>query len=190
MDNSIRTFAILGVVALAFTPTTSTASRLPPDLCEEPVLKVDGSPYQDSTGLELSRWCEPRVDPPAWDGSVCCVVTDEANCVPPTSRGTCAAGMQFRCEYGEVVGDGVACYQKGPDACELGACLDVENPNGMTVFEGNNFICCEELNDELDCSFAGSLEPDELPEFDCGGFLAICNHGMTNADGGITCLEW
>jgi len=81
MDNSIRTFAILGMAALAFTPTTSTASQLPPDLCAEPVLKVDGSPYQDSTGLELSRWCAPRVDPPVWDGAACCVVTDEANCV-------------------------------------------------------------------------------------------------------------
>jgi len=187
MANSTRSLTLLALLTL--TPTSSLASP-PPDLCAEPVLKADGSPYQDSTGFELSRWCEPRIDPPVWDGPACCVVTDEANCVPPTSRGTCTVGMQFWCEHGELVGDGLACYQQGPDACALGACSDIENPNGTTMFEGNNWVCCEELNDALECVWATWTETGELPNADCGGWLAICDYGMTNIDGTVTCLGW
>ena len=186
MEQSIPT--ILIAAALALTPALTLAS--PPDLCAERVRAADGSTYHDVTGFEISRWCEPHTDPPVWAAPLCCVVTDEANCVAPTPGSRCHTGMMFWCEYGERVGDGVACYQPAPDACEMGFCSEVENPNGMTVFEDTVWLCCDNIADELECIFATTTGIGELPQNNsCGGFLAACEWGVSNLDGTVECFD-
>ena len=97
--------------------------------------------------------------------------------------------MKFWCEYGKNDGDRVACYQTGRGACESGFCSEIENPNGMTVFEDTVWLCCHELDDDLTCVFATMTEVGELPEnTSCGGFLAACSWGVTNLDGTVDCL--
>ena len=189
MDTSI---GMIITTAALLRPCIAHASppspRLPPDLCAEPVRLADGSVYTDTTGFWLSRWCEPHTDPPVWAADVCCVITDEVSCAPTTSRGTCASGMQFWCEYGEQIGEGVTCYQPGRDACASGFCGDIENPNGMTVFVGTIWVCCTELNDDITCVHHQYIEDYGYPDGStCGGFLAACNWGATNLDGTVDC---
>lgn len=184
MDNTINRLGLLSTAALLLLSPAS-AGAAPPDLCDELVVNAAGEVYRDSTGASISRWCEPRTDPPAWDAPVCCVVTDEANCVPTNSRGRCDVGMAFWCDYGERVDDGVACYQPGPSACDVGGCMDIENPNGMEVFHAAIWLCCTEHSaDDIECSHAGM---GDSPNMSCGGFLAICNWGVTNQDGTVEC---
>ena len=185
MDKPSRSFILLCVAAVAaFTP--SSASAAPPDLCEDPVLTVDGGVYEDTAGVTISRWCEPHTVPPPWGGEVCCTITDEADCMPPSSAGRCATGMKFTCEYGEQIGDGVVCYQPGPSACDLGACTDVHNPNAPQLAD-TIWICCVGNAMDLSCTHAGMTEDDTPPDSDCGGFLAMCDWGATNLDGTVDC---
>ena len=187
MNNQLTILSTLLVGALVVVPARATAA--PPDLCDEVVLTADGSPYEDSTGQRVSRWCEPHVDPPVWNSSMCCAVGDEADCVPTNSRGSCSVGMKFWCDYGEQVGEGVACYQPAPSACDLGACLEVENPNGMSVFTDAIWLCCEDYGADVECVHAGMTDWGEYPDSDCGGFLAMCDWGVTNADGTVDCFN-
>ena len=183
MDVRTRSLVLLAGAALLLSSTPAEAA--PPDLCDELVLNASGDVYRDVTGMGISRWCEPHTDPPAWDAPVCCVVTDEANCTPANSRGRCDAGMAFWCDYGEQVGDGVACYQPAPSACEAGFCPEIENPNGMTVFYESIWVCCQDTGWwDVECTPAG-VGSD--PELGCGGYLTSCNWGATNADGTVDC---
>lgn len=182
------TLNLANLIATVTILVSTRAEAAPPDLCEEPVLTVDGSVYQDSTGLTLSRWCEPHTDPPLWDGKVCCSLTDGVHCQAPTATGGCATGKAFHCEYGEAVGDDVVCYQPGPWACDLGLCGSYDSTN-PEIFAATIWGCCVEkgIND-LICTFAGVTNNGEPPASPCGGFLAICNWGQTNLDGSITCF--
>ena len=183
---------ILSALLAALILLPAQVSAAPPNLCDEPVLNSSGLPYMDVTGLTISRWCEPHVEPPAWNAAVCCVVTDEANCVA-TVNGRCRTGMMFWCDHGERIGDGVACYQHAPDLCDMGSCSEIYNPDGMEVFEGTVWSCCEELANGLSCTFAEMTDvgdvPSESSEESCGGFLAACVWGVTNPDGTISCFD-
>ena len=181
---SLSLSSLLTFAALVLLPVNADAA---PDLCDELALNTAGAPYTDTTGVGISRWCEPRTDPPAWAAPVCCAITDEANCTPATSRGECRTGMKFWCDYGEQIGDGVACYQPGPGACESGFCSEIENPNGMTVFHDHIWLCCYDLGNDVSCAHAGVTGNTGSPEGECGGFFVICNWGASNADGTVDC---
>ena len=158
----------------------------PPDLCEEVVYNDLGQPYQDSIGQTISKWCDPHTNPPVWNGDVCCVVMDEANCVAPDENGRCSLGMKFSCQYGEQIGDGVACYQHAPSACAMGFCSDY-TPGG-SPFEDTSWLCCYDKGDDVDCFYAGEGKDDTPPAVVCTGFLAGCNYGQSMADGTVDCL--
>jgi hypothetical protein len=178
---------VVGAV-LAWLPSSSQAS--PPDLCEDVVLGPTGEPYTDSQGVTISKWCEPHIDPPVWGGDVCCVVTDEANCIPPDPVGRCSIGMKFTCEYGEQVGEGVACYQPAPWVCELGFCSNEYNHEEPT-WSSTSWVCCH-TNDGINgyCEYAGETYGGDQPPAGvvCDGILGACNWGQTNEDGTVTCL--
>lgn len=172
MDNTVKRLGLLSAAALLLL-SPAPADAAPPDLCDELILNATGEVYRDSTGAGISRWCEPRTDPPTWDAPVCCVVTDEANCVPTNSRGRCDAGMAFWCDYGERIGDGVACYQPLPSACDFGGCL--EPPAGVPL-EQSTPLCC----------MAGGCWALDFEEY-CGGWFSFCEAPYTKEDGTVGC---
>jgi hypothetical protein len=184
MYKQSRDFATLIVAALAAI-TPAFANAAPPDLCDDPVLTVDGDVYEDSTGKTISRWCEPHTDPPTWGGPACCTITDEAYCEPATLAGRCRTGMKFTCDYGEQIGDEIVCYQPGPGMCDLGFCGDYDS--SQPDFVVSIWGCCIEAVNDLICTFAGETNNGNPPDTDCGGFFAICNWGQTNLDGTIDC---
>lgn len=187
MDNPIRVVAKLIVTTLlVLIPAEGHAA--PPDLCDEPVRTVDGGLYEDSTGLTISRWCEPHTDPPVWGRSVCCSITDEAYCEPATTAGRCMTGTtRFGCEFGEQIGEQVVCYQPGPGACEQGFCIDYER-GGPEVFVATIWECCVPIVNDVVCHFAGSTNNGAPPDTDCGGFFSICQWGQSNLDGTTSCF--
>lgn len=186
MDKPARSFAILIVVALAtYTPTNANAA--PPDLCDDPVLTVDGDLYEDITGLTISRWCEPNTDPPVWDAPVCCLTEGEGRCVPLPTTGRCEIGTLFTCDYGEQIGDRVTCYQPGPSACDLGFCAEYDS-SAPQVWASSTWACCLDIVSDIICTYAGESSNGEPPNSDCGGFMSVCNWGQSNLDGTITCF--
>ena len=174
MDKTINRFGLLSTAALLLL-SPAPADAAPPDLCDELILNATGEVYRDSTGAGISRWCEPHTDPPAWDAPVCCVVTDEANCVPTNSRGRCDAGMAFWCDYGERIGDGVACYQPLPSACELIDCIAPPEP------------ATQELSTPL-CCFAGGCYELDFEE-SCDGLFMMCHTPVSNENGSTGCAD-
>lgn len=176
---------ILSILLTSLAPITAAAA--PPDLCGERVSTVDGGLYEDANGRDISRWCTPHADPPRWDAPVCCVVGEEADCVPTTPRGACSLGMKFWCEYGEQLGEGVACYEPAPSVCAMGLCLELDDPDATVVFDGAIWLCCQDYGADAECVHAGMTEWGEYPESDCGGFLAMCDWGVTNQDGTVDC---
>jgi len=162
---------------------------LPTDLCEEPVLSADGSPYIDSDGTTLSRFCEPRVDPPVLDLDVYCSIGTTASCTLPSTVGRCSAGMKFWCEYGLITGSGksatVECYQPGPSTCSLGVCLPgPEYLGNGTVFEDSSWLCCT----DDDCFYAGESGATPPADSYWPWNYTICSWGATNEDGTVDCL--
>ena len=186
MDNQTPCFATLIVVALAICSPID-ANAAPPDLCDEPVLTVDGDVYEDVTGLTISRWCEPHTDPPEWGAPVCCTVKGDVECVPMPTTGRCKIGAPFTCDYGEQIGERVACYQPGPSACEIGLCAEYEW-DFPQIWAATLWVCCTGIVSDLLCNFAGETNNGEPPDSDCGGYIAICNWGQSNLDGTVTCF--
>ncbi len=156
----------------------------PPDLCEEPVHSVTGEVYMDLFGQTISRFCKPRIDPPVLDREVCCSIGASASCKLPNSVGRCTSGMKFWCEFGEVIGSSVACYQDGPDACEQGFCNGFDDGGGGAIFATTSWICC---SDEGECVYVGEGGPTPPTDASCVGGFVMCSQGSTNEDGTVNC---
>lgn len=177
---------LLAVLVLA--PAAHATDPIVPDLCAEPVRAANGEPYTDDYGQTISRFCDPRIDPPVLDKEVCCSIGTTASCKLPDSVGRCKTGMKFWCEYGQwfATTRAVECYQDGPDACEAGLCQPVESYTGTgTIFDDSSWLCCD--LDALVCEYVGEggAEP---PSVTCAGTLTTCNWGATNEDGTVSCL--
>jgi hypothetical protein len=179
--------ALFAGLASASEPT----APLPTDLCEEPVLSANGAPYVDEDGDTISRFCEPRVNPPVLDRDVCCSIGTTATCKLPTAVGRCMTGMKFWCEYGTITGSGstatVECFQPGPSMCALAECLP--GPGYITygtVFEDSSWVCCPAGDD---CYYVGESADGPPAGSSCAGSFAICNWGATADDGGVECVN-
>jgi len=183
-----NTITIVGaLVALFILPIAHAGEPtvpLAPDLCEEPVLSVTGEVYSDQQGKTISRFCDPRVNPPVLDREVCCSIGIAASCKFPTSVGRCTSGMKFWCEYGEQIGSAVVCYQDGPDACDQGYCNGYDDGSPVYIFESTSWICC---NDEGDCTYVGEGGMTPPAGASCAGSLTMCSQGSTNEDGTVNC---
>ncbi|MFV8750255.1 hypothetical protein ACNOYE_06865 [Nannocystaceae bacterium ST9] len=180
---------MLFVAPLLISPPTRAEGPDSPDLCAERVLDVTGEVFSDSVGQTISRFCKPRVDPPILDRDVCCVIGDSARCKLPNAEGRCTSGMKFWCEYGEIDGSTVDCFQDGPDACEQGHCSSPDEIDANThLFADSSWICCNDAGDE--CVYVGeggaTPPPDALACY--SGNITICSWGATNEDGTVDCL--
>ncbi len=184
----VRTFSVLALLALLVVPSAHANDPQPPDLCAEPVRAADGSPYADTHGQIVSRFCDPRIDPPVLDKDVCCSISDTASCKLPDAVGRCTSGMKFWCEYGAPIGSGrIECYQDGPSACAAGFC---QSPGSYTgpgeIFDDSSWVCCSNTEDE--CVYVGESGAQPPPGVTCAGTLTICSWGATNEDGTVDCL--
>ncbi len=181
---------ILGFALLVLAPAARATDPTAPDLCADPVLAANGAPYKDNYGQTISRFCDPRVDPPVLDHDVCCSIGTTASCELPDSVGRCKTGMKFWCEYGEstnTVG-GVECFQGGPDACGAGFCQPAGSYTGSgKVFDDSSWICCSIEYEE--CVYVGESGDNPPPGISCAGELTVCSWGETNEDGTVSCLD-
>ena len=182
-----NTITIVGaLVALFILPTAHAGEPtvpLAPDLCEEPVLSVTGEVYSDQQGKTISRFCDPRVNPPVLDREVCCSIGTAASCKFPTSVGRCTSGMKFWCEYGEQIGSAAVCYQDGPNMCDLGLC-STDYVDGSTPFYETSWVCCDE---DGNCTYVGESGMTPPAGASCNGGFAMCSQGSTNEDGTVNC---
>ena len=174
---------IMALFTLPAAHAEDPAAPLPPDLCEEPVLAVTGEVYMDQQGSTISRFCKPRIDPPVLDREVCCSIGTSASCKLPNSVGRCTSGMKFWCEFGEMIGSGVACYQDGPGMCEQGFCT-AEYVGGGTPFSETSWVCC---SDEGECVYVGESGMTPPAGASCVGSFTMCSDGSTNEDGTVNC---
>lgn len=161
-----------------------------PDLCAERWTNASGEPIEDASGMSISVFCEPAIDPPLLRAEVCCVIDQDASCSLPDANERCAKGMKFWCEHGELVGDEVTCQQPGPDACALGACSasDIDTPN-TTMLEDTSWLCCNDAFDECVhvADGPGPFPPEEA-EACFTGNIVVCTWGATNLDGTVDCF--
>ena len=183
---------MFSIALLAVASSAHAADPIAPDLCAEPVRTVTGEVYSDNEGQTISRFCDPRIDPPVLDADVCCSIGDTASCRFPDQNGRCAKGMKFWCEYGESSGsiDAVECYQRGPSTCTEGHCKPGSSYTGHgAIFDDSSWVCCVGEGDEDDeCVYVGESGGDPPPGVSCAGTLTICSWGATNEDGTVDCL--
>ncbi len=167
------------------TLVTASAASAPamPDLCAEPVKAKGGKVYADLHGQTISRYCDPKVDPPDLDRHVCCTIGADATCTLPDAQGNCKTGKLFWCEHGKISGQSVECYQSGPGTCEKGYCKDVK-PTAKT-FDESSWVCCTE--DGTECTYVGEGGDAPPPASSCNGELTICNWGSLNDDNTVNC---
>ncbi|PRQ04296.1 hypothetical protein ENSA5_09450 [Enhygromyxa salina] len=167
-------------ISIILTTLLSTFATNDPNLCDFVYRDVDGSPYTDTVGQTLARYCEWRgPDAPVYDASVCCELEDDAAaCRPVDAAESCVAGERYYCEYGEpVAGGGVACYQPFPSMCDAGLC--VRAPEGL-VGLAHYVVCC------APGGVCYSVEPGHAS--DCNGDFMACSYGFTNDDGTVECF--
>jgi hypothetical protein len=154
-----------------------------PNLCDIVYTDAAGSPYTDSAGRSLARYCEwTGPDAPVWDADVCCDIDEDgAACTVPDAVGRCRVGERYFCEYGAALSSGVVCYQPFPSMCDEGLCLEAPDvpPPGQAI---------------LACCGAGGgcqLLPEELI-LSChenGGTFLSCENGIENANGTVDCWD-
>ncbi|NJK32842.1 MAG: hypothetical protein HC927_10780 [Deltaproteobacteria bacterium] len=182
------TTRLITLACLLIAAPAHASEPLPPDLCAEPVRGPTGDPYVDLHGQTVSRFCDPRVDPPVLDEEVCCSIGALASCKRPDAVGRCTSGMKFWCEHGEAVGGKIECYQDGPSACDLGVCKPAGSYIGNgSIFDDSSWVCCDE--DAYECVYVGESGPKPPPDIVCEGSLTICNWGALNEDGTVDCLN-
>jgi hypothetical protein len=189
--HKLSTLVLFSTALFAGFANASEPSAPPPaDLCEEPVLAANGAPYVDQDGDTISRFCIARVDPPVLDREVCCTIGTTASCKLPTSVGRCSSGMKFWCEYGEISGSMVTCFQPGTSMCSLAECLPgPEYISSGNVFEDSSWVCCPN-GVSGGCFYVGESGTGEPPEgAECGGSFTICNWGATAEDGTVECVN-
>ncbi|NJK33067.1 MAG: hypothetical protein HC927_12020 [Deltaproteobacteria bacterium] len=144
-----------------------------------------GEAYVDKHGQTISRFCDPRVDPPVLDAEVCCSIGAVATCTLPDAVGRCTSGMKFWCEHGAAVAGGIECYQDGPSSCAAGFCKLSESYTGDgSVFEDSSWICCT----HTECTYVGESGSEPPEGAVCNGVLTVCSGGAMNEDGTVDCL--
>ena len=182
-------FIPLVLAVLVFAPAARATDPIAPDLCAEPVRAANGEPYTDDYGQTISRFCEPRIEPPVLDKEVCCSIGTTASCKLPDAAGRCSSGMKFWCEYGQLTGStgAVECYQDGPDTCAAGHCKPANDYTGDgAIFNDASWVCCNFETEE--CVYIGESGTEPPPGINCAGDLTTCNWGATNEDGTVDCL--
>lgn len=154
-----------------------------PNLCDIVYTDAAGSPYTDTTGQSLARYCKwtgPQA--PVWDANICCDIDEDgATCAVPDTTGRCGVGEKVYCEYGARVAGGVICYQPLPGMCDAGLCLEVAEvpPPGLAM------LAC--------CGAGGACQP--LSEdlivacLENGGTFLSCENGVENIDGTMECWD-
>ncbi len=182
MYTNTRIVVMGALLALAFIPSAHATDPTPPDLCVEPLRGVTGEAYVDLQGDFVSRFCDPRINPPVLDLEVCCSIGETASCKLPDAVGRCSTGMKFWCEYGVVAGTTVACFQPGPGTCAEGHCSGVPGPG--TIFDDSSWVCC---SDDDECVYVGESGDNPPENVSCAGDLTICNWGSLNEDNTVTC---
>ncbi len=164
---------------VALLPASVFANNSTSDLCADVRIGPDGSPITDSYGQTISRFCElTGPTPPVWAADVCCTFgsADDARCKPPTARG-CSVGATMWCEYGEMTGAEVTCYQPFQDTCEAGFC-DVATPTPDVTAD---LLCCYGTN--ICYEWGDNWES-------CEGMLSFCLAGESHPDGSTTCHDY
>jgi hypothetical protein len=154
-----------------------------PNLCDIVYTDAAGSPYTDSVGQALARYCKwAGPDAPVWDANVCCEIDqDGARCTVPDTNGRCGVGDRYFCEYGARVAGGVVCYQAFPSMCDEGLCVqapDVPPPNQAMLACCGAGGACQTISEEL------ILTCDEN-----GGTFLSCENGVENVDGTLDCWD-
>ena len=172
-------FSIILTTILSIFATTT------PNLCDEVYVDAAGSPYTDTIGQTLPKYCVwTGPDAPVWDADVCCTIDgDGAACTVPGVEGRCPVGDKLYCEYGarDAVG-GVICYQPFPSMCDAGFCI--APPAVPPTNQAMGFACCgpggvcQPLSDEL----MGLCEEN-------GGTFLPCDNGVENVDGTVDCWD-
>ncbi|NJK31807.1 MAG: hypothetical protein HC927_04960 [Deltaproteobacteria bacterium] len=181
---------VITIACLLIATTAEANDPLPPDLCAEPVRGATGEPYADREGQTISRFCDPRVDPPVLDKEVCCSVGEVATCKLPDAVGRCTSGMKFWCEHGEAVGGKIECYQDGPSTCAAGLCKPGQDYIGNgAIFDDSSWVCCQGEDDDFECMYVGESGPHPPAGVVCDGSLTVCSWGATNEDGTVDCLD-
>ena len=161
--------------------TLANIFAISPDLCADVLLDPAGVPYQDAGGSTFSRYCEwTEPEPPVWGQDVCSTIDSSAHCIEPSVGGRCAVGFKMWCEYGELIGDAVTCYQPFPAVGE-------ENPSGEVLPPD------PPPQEDLVCYQDGVYTEiyDEQGAIDCvagNGYVWWCTYGYENTDGTIDCL--
>ena len=62
-------------LSIILTTILSNFATSSPNLCDDVYVDTDGSPYTDSIGQMLSRYCVwTGPDAPVWDADVCCTI--------------------------------------------------------------------------------------------------------------------
>ena len=159
-----------------------------PDLCADVYLDETGQPLTDALGQTFSRYCEwTGPDAPVLESDACCTIDhDGAHCSVPDERGRCSIGMKMSCEYGEVIGDAVTCYQPFPSTCDMGQCSD----SGDVPLE----IGAQPVEGAVLCCIGGVCFPVATAEdvdtcWGNNGYATWCKHGFQNADGTVDCYD-
>lgn len=171
--------AALSALVLSTLPLSS-ASASSPDLCDDVYLDATGSPYEDSVGMQLARFCawthEDSVS--TWSDDVCCTIGTAASCTPTDVNGRCLVGAKFWCDYAVLDSGVVTCQQPWPDACAAGFCEVA--PPGSTP-SASEHLCCPEQDV---CTI---VDPADLGS--CWGKYVACKAPFTNTDGSIGCAD-
>lgn len=171
-------------LSIILTTILSNFATSSPNLCDDVYVDASGSPYTDSIGQMLSRYCVwtgPQA--PVWDADVCCTIDDGgAACVVPDVNGRCAVGGKAYCEYGaKDAGDGVICYQPFPSMCDAGFCIeapDLPPPSQAMMACCGGGGACQPLSEAL-----------LLSCLDNGGTFLSCDNGVENLDGTLDCWD-
>lgn len=171
---------VIAIVALLFSAGSASTS---PKLCDEAVvLSPDGSPVQDSQGTTLSLYCQwSGPDVPVWNDEVCCSIDAAgAQCESSSPTRDCSTGLApYFCEYGELIGDEVVCYQPFPSACDEGWCAG-----------GMDKAPPEDPQEDAICCFNGNCYPwDDKNILDCEGQYLWCDRGYSKVDGTVECYD-
>ena len=150
-----------------------------PDLCAVVHADATGQPYTDSIGVTLSRYCQwTGPGAPSLNRDVCCDIQGgAAACVLPTSSGRCSIGSRYYCKYGQASSVGVVCQQPFPSACAAGFCVQMPEVPPPT----EALLAC--------CSPGGAcVEIEWAQGLDCEGYFMVCENGVSNDDGTVTCF--
>ena len=154
-----------------------------PNLCDEVLLDATGSPYTDSIGQTLARFCQwTGPDAPVWNKDVCCTIDEnDARCSTTDAKGRCRVGSTMYCKYGAAMRDGsVVCFQPLPSMCELGLC--VQAPDDPPPGHASYGACCSEGGV---CQLVTHENTFDCPD----GLFVNCDHGMQNDDGTVECYD-